>query len=160
MSKLIMNKILIFSTLTLLFTYCTRKTNDDKSVKSDSQIESISDTSGQCLNITGTWNYVYNNEETDFMLEFYTSDSDSLTDYHCFIKGAMGDQMDCSDEDITFRGTCQSDSIVKGIFNSSWDNSEVSVKLEIEKDTLNLIKVSPEVSMFFQEQMQFVRKTE
>lgn len=158
MSKQIMNKILMFSALTLLFTYCTSKTDDNKSVKSDPQIESVSAISNKCEKITGKWEFVKNNDETDYMLEFYTSDSDSITGYHCFIRGAMGDQMDCSDEKITFRGLCQTDNILKGTFNSSWDNSKVSVKLEIVNDTLQLIKDSPDVSMFFQKEMRFVKE--
>lgn len=160
MSKQIVKKILIFSTLTFLFTYCTSKSNDDKSRKDDAMLEFVLAISNECKRIVGKWNFVKKNDETDFMLEFYDSESDSTFGFHCFIKGAMGDQMDCSDEEITFRGICLSDNLVKGVFNSSWDNSEVSVKLKVVNDTLQLIKDAPGTSFFFKNEMIFVKRNE
>lgn len=108
----------------------------------------------ESTNLTGKWVYVTNFNDLDFRLELIQEDN-VLKGSHCFIKGELGDQIDCPEED-TFSGKL-ADDIITGSFKSDWSDSKIDIKGVLQGDTLIIKTLSGSNAAFFLPEMKFVK---
>lgn len=156
-----MEKIKIYITILLTVTTtinCKKKVTENSIAESSKQeiIVTKSANDLKCSDFFGKWDFVNNNKVQDFHLEF-SEDEMGIAGEHCFIKGAAGENIDCSTDQSIFLD-CEG-LVAKGTVESAYADDLIQIEFYlISKDTLKLKTLSDTGMSFFYSNMLFKKK--